>query len=132
MGYTLGDLMNKTPEQLRKECVRRGISTSTNKDDMVFDIIRHDAYFEGRNDQKRGISGNAFLYSLRDPIPYVEESKPKNNKREAYKIHSEYSGEDHFVKLTDEQVSLFRYLEDNCSLGDLDLTAMSECEFDEP
>lgn len=137
MSYTLSDLMNKTPGQLKKECLRRGIPSYNDNSTMVFAIIRHDAYFEGRNDQKRGISNSAFCYSAHDPVPYVEEnekskSKPKDNKRKAYKIHSEYEGDDYFVKLTDEQVSFFRYLEDTCRLGDLDLTSMDECEFDEP
>ena len=137
MSYTLDILMSKTYDQLKKECARRGIANSFDKNTMILAIIRHDAYFEGRNDQKRGIENNAFLYSTQNVVPYVKESeqtkpKSKDNKREAYKLDDSYDGVSYFVKLTDEQVSFFRYLENNCHMGDLELSSMDECEFDEP
>lgn len=130
MNYS--NLKKKNWEQIVKECGRRAIHAYTDYpaqkrpiEDLIGEIIAHDAYYEGRNDAMREI-----------PIPapeLVEVKIREPEKREKYRLIDEYHGESYFLELTDSQINFYHWLENQSLLnGDVTIEKLDEMEFEAP
>lgn len=140
--YSLDAMLNASDDHLDKECCRRGITRQymRTKADKVLAIIRHDAYYEGANDQKRGNLLNAWHFSQSSPVEMVEQ-KPKQEKpkqkpktepkkeRRDYLLRDWQENETTYLKLTDDQARLMTWLLDRCFLSEMDFEEADDIEF---
>lgn len=94
-------LFSQTNEHLRKEMVRRGISSpfSTNKIENAARIIWKDAYDAGVNDSRH----NTADYSAYTPMP-------KESETQDYLLANDYHDEKYRISLTTEQKALWDWL----------------------
>ena len=121
MNYS--DFKGKNYYQLVKECDRRGIShfdykgNSLSADDLVGQIIAHDAYYEGRNDALNGRS------------PKIE--KVSNNRRK-YCLRCE-DADPYYIELTEEQYSLLKWcIRKEIFLPNAEIDEMNEVKWETP
>lgn len=122
MNYS--DLKRKNYHQLVKECERRGIDTfdhegiSMPADDLVGEIIAHDAYYEGRNDALNGRPSKVEMVC--------------KNERTRYRFR-ERSGVEHYVMLTPEQERFMRWNHDNyVNYDDMDIDVIESINWETP
>lgn len=94
-------LFSQTNEHLRKEMVRRGISSpfSTNKIENAARIIWKDAYDAGVNDSRH----NTADYSAYTPMS-------KESETQDYLLANDYHDEKYHISLTAEQKALWDWL----------------------
>ena len=95
------NLFSQTNEHLRKEMVRRGISSlfSTNKIENVARIIWKDAYDAGVNDSRHNAADCSVF------TPSSKESETKD-----YLLANDYHNEKYRISLTAEQKALWDWL----------------------
>lgn len=142
--YSLNKLLCSTDDHLDRECQRRGISRHymKTKVDKVLAIIRHDAYYEGVNDQKNRAVVNSWLFSQSNPVEYVREEKPQKKQKPQTKKQTEKERRDYllrdwqenettYLKLTDDQARLMTWLMDRGFLSEVDFDEADEIEFEE-
>ena len=100
---------HKTLRQIVKEAHRRGIPVSFNgeykeRDDLIGEIIAHDAYYEGRNDAMRS-------FPDKKPVKVVKVDVI-TDEREKYMLKEpEYSPV--FLRLTPDQINFAKWCIDH-------------------
>ena len=121
MNYS--NLKRKNYYQLVKECDRRGIShfdykgKSIPADDLIGEIIAHDAYYEGRND------------ALNGRFPKIEE---KSNNRRKYCLRCE-DADPYYLELTEEQYNLLNWgIRNEIYLPHAEIDEMNEIRWETP
>lgn len=123
MNYS--DFSTKTIEQIEKAAQKRGINRlyEKSRDDIIGEIIAHDAYYKGKEDARREIP---------TPAPKLVEVKTPE-KREKYHFKDEYHGEDYYLELTDSQANFFDWLDNHGAINnDYKLEPLSHMEFEAP
>lgn len=105
MNYS--DFYYKNVDQIIKAAERRGISRYKNgkqltRDDLIGEIIAHDAYYEGKEDARR-------------EMPEVCVHKTEKP-RKKYRLQDVDREENYYLELTEEQVNFFTYLNQELDL----------------
>ena len=119
MNYS--DFSTKTIEQIEKAAHKRGINRlyEKSRDDIIGEIIAHDAYYEGKEDARRKIS-----------TP-VKVNLPE--KREKYHLEDEYHGENYYLELTDSQANFYRWLDEKSIVfSDAKFEPLEDLDFEAP
>lgn len=109
MNYS--NLTSKSLEQIHKQADRRGINPYAQKyifksrEDIIGEIIAHDAYYEGRNDAMRSI-----------PDKHHKQAEVKvdaiADRREKYRLQ-ELDYDPFFLRLTPDQIKFAQWCFDN-------------------
>lgn len=123
MNYS--DFSTKTIEQIEKAAQKRGINRlyEKSRDDIIGEIIAHDAYYKGKEDARREIP---------TPAPKLVEVKTPE-KREKYHLEDGYHGENYYLELTNSQASFYRWLDEkNIAFSNAKFEPLEDLDFEAP